>query len=98
MKKFFNNLLFKIRYKRYSKKIERTFKEYHEAFDKLYGNHKPNIDWSIIDQIKADAYNLKLLEVNDKHFLVISIKDIPNDVTVSDYIKFIQETGIVLKR
>lgn len=52
-----------------------------------------SLKWKIVNRKKASELHLKTLDCG---LLIINLKNIPAGMSIEEYIKYIQEEGIVL--
>ena len=57
----------------------------------------PGKKWQILNEEEANKHHLRLINIDeDNVLLTIDLRNIPNGVTVLDFIDMIQQTGIVI--
>lgn len=66
--------------------------------DKEFISDLPKVKWRILDLDKAKEAKLKLVDINeDTTYLEMSLNDIPNGMTVVDWIEMLLRDGIIFK-
>ena len=66
--------------------------------DKEFISDLPKVKWKILDLDKAKEARLKLVDINeDTTYLEINLNDIPNGMTVVDWIEMLLRDGIIFK-
>lgn len=61
-------------------------------------SNMPLVTWHILDRERAQEQKLELIDLgNGRTLLAINICNIPQGMSIADYIEFIQRTGIVVK-